>query len=79
MIARGRLGTDAAQDLETMTGAVGRASAGHERVGIVDRVDEPRDTSGNDRLAAGRCVAIMAARLERDVKRGILGGGAGLR
>jgi hypothetical protein len=48
----------------------GEALAGHERIGVREGADHPRDAGGDQRVAAGTGAAVMRARLEGDVRGG---------
>ena len=69
MIAPRLLGAQPDLDGDSRRAQHGEATAGNARIGIVDRGDDARDASRDDRLGAGRRRAVMRTGLERDVNR----------
>ncbi len=63
-------GADADVDRDAGGAQPRMARAGDLRVGVFERGDHARDAGGDDRVGAGRRLAVMRAGLERHVERG---------
>lgn len=68
--APGGLGAQPHLDRDAVGGKQRMALPRDLRIGIGDGRDHPRDARSDDRVGAGRRLAVMGARLQRHIKRG---------
>ena len=71
----GIVGQQSHVDLDAGGAQLLGAASGHQRIGILHRRHDALYAGGDQGVGAGRRAAHMAARLQRDVNRGIAGGG----
>ena len=77
MVARGLVGAEPDIDRDAGGAQPAMALPRHLRIGVLDRRHHARDAGGDHGVGAGRRLAVMRARLQRDIERGAARGLAG--